>query len=175
MKRKKQHYFQGFDKLGIKEFGGSLLKKGNPREARPISIKKPIHLVLKSSLATGELSFLRTCRVDRIEKLVSRIGKIQGVKVYRYANSGNHLHLVVLPRSKVAFRSFLRAIAGLIARVTLGAERGKAKGIKFWDARPFTRIIEWGKEFDIVSRYVQQNILEAIGFIATNSKALSGA
>ena len=77
--------------------------------------------------------------------MVHRIGKLNGVKVYRYANSGNHLHLIVSPRSRQAFRAYLQAISGIIARMTLNVERGKPLGIQFWDARPFTKIVEWGK------------------------------
>lgn len=171
MRRARQPYLHGFEGLKVKEFGGSLLKNGNPREARPVSVKRPMHLVMRSSLAKGEKSFLRPCRSRRIEVLVRRIGREKGVKIYRYANSGNHLHLVVLPRSRDAFQAFIRAISGLIARITLGVERGKALGQRFWDARPYTRILEWGREFGGVCRYVLQNTLEAIGFIPHQPRA----
>lgn len=164
MSRPKQPFFPFFNGLGLKEFGGSLLK-GNPRESRPLSIKRPLHVVMRSSLAKAELSFLSPIRAKKIEATIRRLGLLKGVKVYRYANSGNHLHLVVLPRSREAFRAFLRSVTGIIARMTLGVERGKGLGKKFWDARPFTRIIEWGREFRTISHYVLQNTLEAIGFI----------
>lgn len=160
----KQAYLIGFDGLGAKTFGGSTIK-GNPRDARPISTKNPMHLVMRSSHATGTRSFLKGARVRQIETLVYRLGKQTGVRVYRYANSGNHLHLVVLPRSRRAFHAYLRAISGLIARITLGAERGSAADVQFWDARPFTRILQWGKDFQNACRYVLQNTLEAIGFL----------
>ena len=166
---KREHFRQGllpgFGKLSKKDFGGALLK-GNPRECRPISAKRPIHLVMRSSLAKGELSFLRPKRAKIIETLVRRLARERGVRIYRYANSGNHLHLVLLPRSRTAFVSYIRAVSGLIARITLEVERGRALGVKFWDARPYTRIVEWGREFKAVCAYVLQNTLEATGFIA---------
>lgn len=166
MRRNQQPFLIGFEKLGKREFGGNLNPaKGNPRDQRPLSLKRPLHLVLRSTLATGEMSFLRPVRSRRIEKLVRELGKRLDVRVYRFANSGNHLHLVVLPRSRKAFRAYTRAVTGLIARITLGVERGKGRKIKFWDARPYTRIIEWGREFRVVSQYVVQNTLEALGFI----------
>lgn len=164
MKRAQQPFLLGFERLGVREFGGSLIK-GNPREARPIALKRPMHLVMRSTLATGGLSFLHPVRARKIEAAVLRLGRKSGVRVYRFSNSGNHLHLVILPRSRVAFRTFVRAITGIIARITLGAERGNALGKKFWDARPYTRILEWGREFKIVAAYVRQNTLEALGFI----------
>jgi REP element-mobilizing transposase RayT len=162
-----QYYFSGFDGLKVKEFGGSKsLKRANARAARPISMKRPMHLVMRSALATGELSFLRAKRARRIETLVHRLGKKTGVKVYRFANSGNHLHFIVLPKSRDAFKAYIKAITGIIARITLEAERGNAKGLRFWDAKPYTRILEWGRDFRAACRYVLKNTLEALGFIS---------
>jgi REP element-mobilizing transposase RayT len=165
MRGKRQPSLLGFGKLDEKEFGGSRLR-GNPREQRPIAVKRPMHLVMRSTLARGERSFLRKQNARRIETLVRKLGKEKGVNVYRFANSGNHLHFVVLPSSRPAFRAYVRAVSGLIARISLGVERGTPKGLKFWDARPYTRIVEWGRDFKSVCDYVLQNTLEAIGFIA---------
>jgi hypothetical protein len=74
--------------------------------------------------------------------------------------------LTVLPISRKAFNRFIRAITGIIARITLGVERGNPLGEKIWDARPFTRILEWGRDFTRASHYLLQNTLEAIGFIS---------
>jgi REP element-mobilizing transposase RayT len=168
MSSRKQHYLPGFDQLGLgdKEFGGSKkLKKAHAREARPISVKRPMHLVMRSTLATGEKSFLRAKRARKIEELVHRLGKEKGVKVYRFANSGNHLHFIVLPRSREAFKSYIRAITGIIARLTLGVEKGSGLGKRFWDAKPYTKIIEWGREYKATCDYLLRNTLEALGFI----------
>lgn len=159
-----QLLFPQFEKLKVKDFGGSLVK-GNPREARPISTKRPLHLVMRSSLARGERSFLRGKRARIIFDIVQKAARSHGVKIYRYANSGNHLHLIILPDSRRAYRAFVRTISGLIARVTLGVERGRPQDQQFWDARPFTRILEWGRDFQSTCAYLKQNVLEALGFI----------
>ena len=124
----KQDHLPGFGGLGTKEFGGSKLR-GNAREQRPIAVKRAMHLVLKSSIATGERSFLRKNRVRQIEALVFRLGRESGVRVYRFANSGNHLHILLRARSRQAFQRYLRALSGLIARMVLGAERGHGVGL----------------------------------------------
>jgi REP element-mobilizing transposase RayT len=124
-----------------------------------------MHLVMRSTLATGERSFLRAKRARKIEELVHRLGKEKGVKVYRFANSGNHLHFIVLPSSREAFKSYIRAITGIIARISLGVERGSAQGKRFWDAKPYTKIIEWEREYKTVCNYLLRNTLEALGFI----------
>ena len=36
---------------------------------------------------------------------------------------------------------------------------------KFFNFRPFTRILNWGKDFTASCRYIKRNILEALGFI----------
>jgi hypothetical protein len=162
MKRTQQIAFEMFKQKDIKEFGGSLLK-GNPKCKRVISVKKSMHLVMRSEMAHGKHSLWRFER--RITEIISAQAKKAGVKVYRQANGGNHLHLTVLPRSRSAFNRFIRATSGLIARTVLGAERGNAKSIQFWDKRPYTKIIEWGREFKAVSNYLLQNTLEALGFI----------
>jgi REP element-mobilizing transposase RayT len=170
MKREKQLGFEILEGKNVKHFGGSYLKNSNPKTPRPISIKKSMHLVMRSSYAKGEYSFLK--RAKKIQDIINTQGKAFGVKVYRQANGGNHLHLVILPRSRQAFNGFIRAISGLIARCVLDVERGRSffksdgkNPAGFWDKRPFTRIIEWGREFKTVSTYLVQNTLEALGFI----------
>jgi REP element-mobilizing transposase RayT len=162
--RAKQLGFQILENQNAKSHGGNRLKS-NPKSARPVSIKRSMHLVLRSSLAKGKLTFLQRERSRQVERVIHSQGRRFGVKVYRLSNAGNHLHLIVLPRSRRGFTGFIRAITGLIARLTLGVEKGTSKNLKFWDARPFSRIVEWGRDFEGTCRYLAQNTLEALGFI----------
>lgn len=164
----KQLLFPEFEKLKIKDFGGSLIK-GNAREARPISTKRPLHVVMRSGLARGARSFLRPQNSRPIQDAVRRIARAQNVRIYRFANSGNHLHLIVLPTSRAAFMRFIRAISGLIARIVLRVQRGRPLRLKFWDARPFTRILEWGRDYKRACAYLELNVLEALGFVPFRS------
>ena len=158
--------FDLFNERIPRQFGGMLLK-GNAKIARPLSTKHAIHLVLKSKLATGDRSFLSGKNVDRINAVVRRTAKEKGIKIYHFVNVGNHLHLVLkLDRSTAlagrrAFHSFIRSVTGLIARKVLGAERNHAKGIKFWQARPFTRLVTWGRDYNFVGRYMAKNAEQA--------------
>ncbi|MBS1958414.1 MAG: transposase [Bdellovibrionales bacterium] len=171
MARDLQLAFLEFEKEKIKDFGGTTVK-GNPRERRPISLGRPMHLVMRSSHARADRSFLKRSRRIAIQALVERQARLKGVRIYRYANSGNHLHLIVLPRSRESFHAFTRAISGLIARLVLRAERGCAKNLRFWDARPFTRILEWGRDYRRACAYVVQNKLEALGFVPYRPRQL---
>ncbi len=160
MKNNSLHF--AFEKTLNKEFGGSLLK-GNPRVKRPIAVNKPMHLVLRSSFARGRYSL--SIKRNRIDNAVQKLSKSTGVKIYRFAIAGNHIHLLILSKSRSAYISFIRAISGIIARIILEAERGKASLIdRFWDSRPYTRIMEWGRDFKVVSQYIDLNKLESIGF-----------
>lgn len=154
--------FRDFEDHRRTAFGGSLLK-GNPRHARPLSFKRPLHLVLRSTLATGERSFLRRAR--EVERIVRRSARRQNVRVYRLANSGNHLHLLVRPGSRHAYRAFIRSVTGLLARAMLGSRKRRPAREKFWDARPFSRVLAWGRDFRQAARYLLRNALEARGLI----------
>lgn len=59
----------------------------------------------------------------------------------------------------------MRAISGIIAIKVTGANKTKELKQKFWDYRPWTRIVEWKKAYTIAKDYVIQNHLEAIGLI----------
>lgn len=167
-----QPYLPEFEKLRLKDFGGSAIK-GNAREARPLSTRRPLHLVMRSTLAKGEKSFLNRRHDRAIRNLIVGAGRKAGVKIYRFANSGNHLHLVILPSSRAAYLRFIRSISGRIARRILGAEKGRAQGVKFWDALPFTRILEWGRDYTRACAYLRQNTLEALGFITYRPRKLA--
>lgn len=147
-----------------KVFGGSLLKKSNPKKARPISIKNPMHLVLKSSVAKGNFSMRRGNKYKLIELLVKRQAKKWGIKIYRFENVHNHLHLLFRGTHRKYIQGFIRSVTGIIPRLILGAQKGAAKGIKFWDQRPFTRIVTWGRDYKNLLRYMDKNKLQALGF-----------
>ncbi len=172
MKRKqkapKQQTF-GKEFESEKEFGGVHLKKSHAKKARPIAIKKTMHLTLRSSKARGDLSFrFNQERILKIEKTVRLQAQKFGVEIFRYANVGNHLHLLVKASYRKGFIYFLRSISGIIARIALNAEKGKSKlkeSTQFWDQRPWTRILFTWTEFKNVKKYVEQNFNEAMGFV----------
>ena len=44
---------------------------------------------------------------------------------------------------------------------------------RFWDQRPYTRLIHWGKDWENMKTYIAKNRLEAMGFSTTTAKAFS--
>ncbi len=162
MRREKQTGFAILEDNNIKTFGGSNLTS-NPKMKRPISLKRSSHLVMRSLFAKGAQSFLKFDR--EIQNIINRQSKQHGVRVYRLANAGNHIHMVIRPRSRRAYQAFIRSTTGLIARLVIGAQRGSAKNLKFWENRPFTRIVEWGQDYREIMAYLMRNKFEALGFI----------
>lgn len=149
----------------VRDFGGSLAK-GNPKTARPIAVRAPMHFVFRSTLATGRRSFLNFDR--KIQALIRTQASRFSVRVYDIANAGNHLHCLFLITTRRTFAAFMSAITGLIARMVVRAERGRAWKLtalqKFWDARPFSRILTWGRDYRRCRKYLAINRVEMRAF-----------
>lgn len=158
LKRQKQIEFAGseFFKPGD-SFGGSLLK-GNPKTARPLESKLPVHLTLRA-----RKSVLRLPKTfGLVQELIEKTAKKYGVKVFERANVGNHLHMVIQVNSRLWSR-FIRELTGRIAQVL---KELVALDGGFWLYRPHTRIVRgWRRPFQIAVEYVRLNQLEALGFI----------
>lgn len=146
----------------IKFFGGILLK-GRRKSQRPLSHKHPIHLVLRSDKARGNASFFLFRK--QIDKMINTQAKKFGVRIYQRAIQSNHIHFVLKIHNRKLYRYFISALTGAMAlRVSRGAGL-KKQNRTFWLARPFTRIINWGRDYRGVLKYLTQNTLEALGFI----------
>lgn len=158
------HFFKSpsFSEMNRRAHGGDL-RKGKRKLARPFDPKKPLHLVLRSTRARGEWSLLRTKNEKRVRNLVYREAARAQVEIFRYANAGNHLHLVVRSRNRARLARFLRTTSGLLARMITGAKKGTAFG-RFWDQLAYSRIVEWGREFLKVCEYLLTNELEGLGW-----------
>jgi REP element-mobilizing transposase RayT len=118
--------------------------------------------VLGSSRAKRAWSMLRPDLAAPIRRKAGSLARRYDVRLYRYANAGNHIHILAKVRSRPALQSFLRVFAGATARLVTGARKGRPVG-KFWDRLAYSRIVSWGREFSSVSAYVRQNQDEALG------------
>jgi hypothetical protein len=161
-RRAKQLSFEGFSKLNDC-FGGSLLKNSHAKTHRPLDSKLPIHLILRS--VKGGMRLPKTFK--HVNQTVDRACKKHGVRLYQYANVGNHLHMLIKISHVKRWAAFIRELTGRIAQVAQGL-KGPQKGLpNFWKQRPFTRIVRsWRKAFRDAKEYVHLNFLEAEGFIS---------
>ncbi|MBX3035143.1 MAG: hypothetical protein KF865_14585 [Bdellovibrionaceae bacterium] len=88
--------------------------------------------------------------------------KKSGLRILRYQNVGNHLHLIIQLTHRSQYAFFVRSITGRIAQ---------AMQIK-WDHRPFTRIITWGRDFLGMTNYMLKNQLDAMGLPRTPERVV---
>jgi REP element-mobilizing transposase RayT len=139
---------------------GGDLRAGKRKISRPLDRKKPVHVVLKSSLAKGRLSFLSVKNRLIVDSIVRKSAHRFGVTIKSFENMGNHIHLVLSFKEREGFQNFLRAVASLIARSVTGAKKGKPFGRKFWDSLAFTRVITGFRDFKSIMHYMFKNALE---------------
>lgn len=143
-------------------------RHGKRKIMRPIDPKRCLHVVLRSSRARGNRSMLAGRNRRRIDGFARKTAEKHGVKLYRYANVGSHLHFLVKTPSRPAFQAFLREVTGGIAMLVTGARKTRAG--KFWDGLAFTRIVEWGRDHDNVVVYFMENLFEANGLLTRKMK-----
>jgi len=170
-----QAFLPGFNSKTKSLAHGGEHTKNKRKAKRPFDPKQALHVVLRSSKARGQLSMLSPNHCNHIRNLMDRLKTRWNIQVYRYANVGNHLHLLIRAKSRADWQGFIREFAGGIAMIVTGARKGNAlprskngnvldsakRG--FWDYLVFTRIVGFGKDFKGVAEYVLGNLWEAAG------------
>ena len=137
--------------------------------SRPLATKNTMHFVLRSSKAKGAWSMARPQNRKKIDQIARKFAQKYGVRILSVANVGNHLHFHIQLTNLFTYKPFMRAISGAIAMAVTGVNRwtkvNDGTKLKFWDYRPFSRVIAGGmKAFLAVKDYVQINKLEGFGF-----------
>ena len=164
---RKQTTFHGFPKKERVFAPGKRTTRAS-RQYRPLATKEALHLVLRSDRARGPKSLLKYDGVVRA--VIAKLAIRHGVRVYRIVNAGNHLHITLKLSKQFLWHGFISGITGGIARA-VGFQRDSAKQ-GFWNSRPFTRVIAWGRDYNIVKDYHTLNQLEADGIIPPRSQML---
>ena len=176
----------GFNRRTSENAHGGDHTRGKRKARRPFDPKQALHVVLRSSRARGQYSMLHPRHCNHIRTLTLRLQQRWEVSVYRYANVGNHLHLLIRTKSRSKWQGFIRELAGGIAMIVTGARKGNAvrssrsqtislgkcrpentlpESAKraFWDHLVYTRIVRFGRDFKNVARYVAINLWEGAG------------
>ncbi len=147
----------GFLKDYKKEFGGSKLI-GKRKSKRPLSLKAPLHLILKADqkgvFSPGNRS---------LERLIRRTAKKFRVQVDDLAINWSHIHFLIRIRDRQDYVRFVRALTSLLAQAV--AHTRGLKG-KLFTLRPFSRIVTWGRDLKSILSYLQLNQMEAFGLIS---------
>ncbi|MBK7892055.1 MAG: hypothetical protein IPJ84_14815 [Bdellovibrionales bacterium] len=139
------------------------------RQYRPVATKEAMHLVLRSDRARGTKSLLKYDHVVRA--VIAKLALRHGVRVYRVVNAGNHLHITLKLSKQFLWHGFISGVTGGIARA-LGFKRDENSKRGFWNSRPFTRMIAWGRDYNVVKDYHVLNQLEADGAVPPRSQML---
>src|SRR6267378_6428069 len=121
------------------EHGGAI-RRGRRKLERPVSVRRPMHVVLTSHKARGPWSLRKHEGVvrDTLRAMAYRFG----IRIYDFANVGTHMHLLVRARRRDSFQAFLRSFAGIVARRVTGARRGRPSG-RFFSALAWSRVVGW--------------------------------
>ncbi len=177
-----------FFKPSRRFFGGRLLHRKR-RTHRPLSSKESIHLVLRTSwIGCGSPGQQRsnaiTSRQNKaaIQEILNQRSRQFGVRIYRRALQSNHIHLILKITNRDLYKKFVRTISGLIAsqvmknqsfevfKNSLAGDAPRTTEIQglgqhFWQFRPFSRLVTWGRDFKTCCGYLELNQLEALGFV----------
>jgi REP element-mobilizing transposase RayT len=162
-------------------YGGVLRKTRAGRKGpRNLTTQHTMHLVIRSTKARGEWSFLKPKNKSRIRQIIHKHAHRNQIRLESIANVGNHLHLHIQLKRNHNYQAFIRAITGAIALAVMGLKflktRAKKSVIKhsdrFWDYRPFTIFVNTKRHILNMRDYMQINQLEGIGFNRVNARFL---
>jgi REP element-mobilizing transposase RayT len=128
-------------------YGGTLV--GNMRKtARPVAERRPMHIVLKACKRV--LYANRRSIYEEIRKKAEHFG----LNAYGIAVNHDHIHLLLRVIRKEFYNAFIRALCGVLAR---------RYGRGLWKLIPFSRVANWGEDFDQMLGYFKKNREEAAG------------
>ena len=105
---------------------GGILSKGRRKTARPMDPKRPLHLVLRSSRAKGPWSLLHPKNERRVKHELEVTSAKYGIRVYRFANVGNHLQHTGYDSVTSQFSGIPSRIFGSNRRPHYGISQGES-------------------------------------------------
>jgi REP element-mobilizing transposase RayT len=133
-------------------------------------MKHSEHLVLKSRLPILRGKKNKTL----ISQLLSEVSERFKVKIYNNSLNSNHIHLLVKAQTQKDLHDFLRLFAGQVAQRITGAVRGKKNDSSFWLKPVWKRIVQWGRDFLNLQKYINKNQLESLGLISFKARLRQG-
>jgi REP element-mobilizing transposase RayT len=135
-------------------FGGEYLE-GHRKTQRPLSVKTPLHLVLKS-----ETQRIFQPQIASLRRLILETAWKFEITIRELAVSWNHIHLIIQIKDRKDYVRFIRALTPKLAQA---ARNVNPKAGKLFSLRPYSRIVSWGRDFENAIEYLYKNIEEAFG------------
>ncbi len=168
--------------------GGSLRQLRKGRKFRPLSSRKPHHVVFKADKKALKLNFRSPRTYKIVRRIIDRYAKRFFIKIDQCSINFDHIHLNIRVPRRAMSHYFMRVVAGQIAQElqkenllrevtdTPSIERGvMAKRVmKLWLFRPFTRVVHGWRGYVILRNYIQLNEKEAAGVIPYQKRRLRG-
>lgn len=158
-------------------YGGELLKTRRGRaRPRPVATNKcSMHVVLRSSKARCGWSLKK--HSVRINKILAKFARRHGVEIHDTATQHNHLHWHMTFSTRRGYVRFIRAVTAAVAMLVTGASRWhpSKRRDRFWDRRPFTRIVRTPAALLRLKDYIVLNKLEALGYGRIEARFLIAA
>jgi len=141
-----------------------------------------LHLVVKAKTIEGFKGFLRAvtgaiakfCRgleAREMNAIESRERQAGGVVAAETKATG-HDHGSDGQRAQKAEAKNLKAAGHELVSDGRSANQSSNIKEKFWDQRPFTKILEWGRMHRAALKYLTQNTLEALGFVSYQTRGM---
>lgn len=173
----KQLSFSGLpqtsDRFGYSDEQGRQRTTVASRQARPISLKSSMHVILKTRHARGEWSFLKGARRQQIKQIVLQVSDQFHVKLLSGANVGNHIHLHLKFLKRAQYKAFIRVLTARITFLVTKASKvnplsdSQGRKLSFWTQRPITRFVHGFKDHLRIENYLEINRLEGHGWPRT--------
>lgn len=140
-----------------KYYGGSLCYR---KVERPLDPNKAVHVTMRSVVCTKGITLRK--HTAGINKYILKFSEKFAVRVYKHSVNSNHIHIVMRVKDRKQFVDFIRALSGSIA-LKMKLKYNIVQD--FWQERPFTRLVSWGRDFQNVCKYIFKNFKETVGFI----------
>lgn len=132
----------------LKSHGG-IVNLGKRKTRRPLATRKALHLVLKSSQTVCLFSEL-----SEVKYYINRYSFQFHIRIYHLSVQKDHIHILMKIVNRDSYKKFTRALTGILAR-----KYGKG----LWKLSPFTRVLDWGQDFERTKNYISQNEAEVWG------------
>ncbi len=153
-----QYSFSGFKTSTA--FGGTLLKNKKNRTARPLSCSEHMHMTLKSSHMNGDVSLFRKENRELFVGLLKALSEKYHITIMEYKLVGNHIHLLFKIACRSLYRKFIRCLTGQFAKKMI--QRYGLKVKRFFDERPFTRVVKFGRDLIRVTSYIRNQLVKQL-------------
>ncbi len=137
------------------EFGGRLLYKKR-KSKRPLDFKRSTHLVLR--LKPNLPSFFNP-RDRKVRKLLLEVATKYEVKTYQLILNHTHCHIVMKFSNRKSYVRYIREVTSKLVKLFSEQTKITLKDVFEW--RPWTRMIQWGKDFSNTINYMRKNETES--------------